>query len=97
MAAVPDPWAAPVCAAAPACMTRHRRRFAQHLEAQCAGRGDGFHEPHFNGIAETEAAPAAVADQRVRFLHMAPELATAERRGRNETVGAGIPEPHEET
>lgn len=82
-------------AAATRRMTRHRSGLGEHFEAQGAGHGNGLDEAHLDLIAETETAPAAVADERVRLLDMAPEFAAAECRGRDEAVGARILEAHE--
>src|SRR5690606_33189625 len=64
-----DAWAAAMRTAAVGGMSRHWPRLGQHLESQGARRRDRLHEPNLDGVAETEAAPAAITDQRVRFLY----------------------------
>src|SRR5437899_4644502 len=69
--------------------------FRQHLEAQCTGDRRRLDEAHRDCIAEPIGLCAGVADQRVGALVVA-EIFLAERRRRDEAIGAGVVELDEQ-
>ena len=67
----------------------------QHLEAQRAGEGRGFDQPHLDRVAEPEGLAAARADQGAARL-LEAVIVGAEAAGGDEAVGAGVAQAHEQ-
>src|SRR5512146_373708 len=68
---------------------------AQELETERPGRWNGLDQAHLDGIAKLEGRAGFLADQGLALLIMV-EIFMADGGGRDEAVGAGLIQPHEE-
>src|SRR4051794_34362779 len=73
-----------------------RAALAEQFETQRAGNRRRLDEPHLDAVAEPVRFAGPAADHCVvRFIE--PEILVAKRGDRDETVGAGLEQPHEQT
>src|SRR5262245_5801862 len=67
----------------------------EELETERTGRWDSLNQAHLDEIAKLEGSAGFLADQSMTLLVMI-EILMADGGGRDEAVGAGLVQPHEE-